>query len=309
MNNMGLFEAETFLAVAECGGFGAAARELGVTQSTISRRIATLEAKLGVRLIERTTRHVALTDAGLSYASELHDILLRLRDADARAQRGTAEPEGLIRITMPTALGRASVVPALARVARRYPKLRFELDLSDRYVDLSEGTYDIAVRTSTTPQSGIREERIASFGRCLCASPDYLETHGTITELSQLGAHDCLALRTYAPRTTWQVIWRGEPAELRLTPRMTVSDVYALLDLCGSGLGVAVLPMYAANAPIANGSLVNAAPGLSFEDLDVFAAYARDRAKLPKVAAVLDELRRIGSGQEPAHLVSAERPP
>ena len=190
-------------------------RELGVTQSTISRRIATLEAKLGVRLIERTTRHVALTDAGLSYASELHDILLRLRDADARAQRGTAEPEGLIRITMPTALGRASVVPALARVSRRYPKLRFELDLSDRYVDLSEGTYDIAVRTSTTPQSGIREERIASFGRCLCASPDYLETHGTITELSQLGAHDCLALRTYAPRTTWQVIWRGEPAELR----------------------------------------------------------------------------------------------
>ena len=184
MNNMGLSEAETFLVVAECGGFGAAARELGVTQSTISRRIATLEARLGVRLIERTTRHVALTDAGRSYANELHDILLRLRDADARAQRGTAEPEGLVRVTMPTALGRASVVPALARVVRRYPKLRFELDLSDRYVDLGEGTYDVAVRLSTTPQSGIREEQIASFGLCLCASPGYLEGarqhHGTL---------------------------------------------------------------------------------------------------------------------------------
>jgi LysR family transcriptional activator of dmlA len=302
MNNMGLFEAETFLVVAESGGFGTAARELGVSQSTISRRIATLEARLGVRLIERTTRHVALTDAGLSYAGELHDILLRLRDADARAQRGTAEPEGLVRITMPTALGRASVVPALARVARRYPKLRFELDLSDRYADLGEGTFDIAVRLSTTPQSGIREEQIASFGLCLCASRDYLEQRGTITELSQLADHDCLALRTYAPRTTWQVVWHGEPAELRFTPRMTVSDVYALLDLCSSGLGVAVLPMYAADKPIANGRLVNAAPGLSFPNLDVFAAYARDRAKLPKVAAVLDELRRIGTGPGPSHV-------
>jgi DNA-binding transcriptional LysR family regulator len=298
MNNMGLSEAETFLVVAECGGFGAAARELGVTQSTISRRIATLETRLGVRLIERTTRHVALTDAGRSYASELHDILLRLRDADARAQRGTAEPEGLVRVTMPTALGRASVVPALARVARRYPKLRFELDLSDRYVDLGEGTYDVAVRLSTTPQSGIREEQIASFGLCLCASPGYLKARGNITELSQLAAHDCLALRTYAPRTSWQVVWHGEPTELRFTPRVTVSDVYALLDLCASGLGVAVLPMYAADAPMANGSLVDAAPGLSFTNLDVYAAYARDRAKLPKVAVVLDELRQMGSGPE-----------
>jgi DNA-binding transcriptional LysR family regulator len=236
MNNMGLFEAETFLAVAECGGFGAAARELGVTQSTISRRISILEGRLGVRLIERTTRHVALTDAGLSYASELRDILLRLRHAEARAQRGTAEPEGLLRITMPTAFGRACVLPCLTRLATRYSRLRFEVDLSDRYADLLEGNYDVAVRLATTSQSGINEQRIASFSLCLCASPSYVALHGLITGPSQIIDHDCLALQTYAPRTSWNVVWQGKGTEISFVPKIVVSDLFALAALsCGPG--------------------------------------------------------------------------
>src|SRR3954469_7757254 len=133
MKKASFSEAEAFLALSDQRGFGAAARELGVTQSTISRRIAGLEARIGQRLVERTTRRVALTEAGIAYAAELRDILLRLENADARLQSRTAEPEGLLRITMPTALGRASVLPCLSRLAARYPRLRFELDLSDRY--------------------------------------------------------------------------------------------------------------------------------------------------------------------------------
>ena len=300
MNNMGLFEAETFLTVAECGGFGAAARELGVTQSTISRRIAILETRLGVRLIERTTRRVALTEAGLSYASELRDILSRLRNADARVQTGTAEPEGLLRISMSRAFGRAYVLPCLTRLAKRYPQLRFEADLSDRYVDLMEGTYDLAVRLASTSQSGIAEQRIATFAICLCAAPSYVESHGWITEPVQIKDHDCLALQTYAPRTSWSVICRGKPTEISFAPKMIVSDLFALYDVCRAGLGVAVLPMFLAAAAIADGSLVDAAPNFSFPALDIFAAFARDRAKLPKVLALLEELHQIGAEPGPS---------
>ena len=300
MNESGLSEAEAFLAVADAGGFGAAAREIGVTQSTISRRIAVLEARLGVRLIERTTRYLALTEAGLAYASDLRDILLRLRHADARAQRNAVEPEGLVRITMPTALGRACVVPCLSRLAVRHPRLRFEVDLSDRYADLLETGYDVAVRLASTSQSGIAEQRLASVVLRLCASPGYVATHGLVREPSQFDEHDCLALRTYAPRASWPVVWQGKAADVSYVPKMVVSDLFALLDFCRAGLGIAVLPMYAAAAALADGSLVNAAPTIAVADRDIYAAYARDRMTLPKVAAVLAELRSIGTIDEPA---------
>ncbi|WP_250528142.1 LysR family transcriptional regulator [Caballeronia sp. GAWG2-1] len=295
MNGTGLLEAETFLFVAEYGGFGAAARELGVTQSTISRRISLLESRVGVRLIERTTRHVALTDAGKSYASELRDILLRLRHAEAQAQRGAAEPEGLLRITMPTAFGRACVIPCLTRLANRHTRLRFEVDLSDRYADLLEGNFDVAVRLASTSQSGISERHIASADLCLCASSAYVAMHGPITEPAQIVAHECLALQTYAPRTSWNVIWQGTRTEISFTPKMVVSDLFALADFCRAGLGVAVLPMYAIGSALADGSVVDAAPELSFVPLEVFAAYAHGREKLPKVAAFLEALNDIGS--------------
>jgi LysR family transcriptional regulator, transcriptional activator for dmlA len=292
MNESGLSEAEAFLAVADAGGFGAA-------QSTISRRIAVLEGRLGLRLIERTTRYMALTEAGLSYASDLRDILLRLRHADARVQRSAVEPEGLLRITMPTALGRACVVPCLSRLARRHPSLRFEVDLSDRYADLLEAGYDVAVRLASTSQSGIAEQRIASVVLRMCASPRYVASHGLVSEPSQFDRHDCLALRTYAPRASWHVVWRGKSAEVSYVPKMVVSDLFALHDFCRAGLGIAVLPMYAAAAALADGSLVNVAPAIAVNDLVIYAAYARDRMSLPKISALLTELRSIQTIEEP----------
>ena len=143
MNKANFSEAEAFLAVVDRGGFGAAARELGITQSTVSRRIAALETRIGKRLVERTTRRVALTEAGLAFANDLRDVLARLADAEGRVQSEGSEPEGLLRVTMPTAYGRTSVLPRLAALARRYPRLRFELDLSDRYVDILEEGYDL----------------------------------------------------------------------------------------------------------------------------------------------------------------------
>jgi DNA-binding transcriptional LysR family regulator len=291
MKRTSFLEAEAFLAVADRRGFGAAARELGVTQSTVSRRIASLETRVGRRLVERTTRRVMLTDAGLAYADELRDVLTRLENAEARVQTRLAEPEGLLRITMPTAYGRVCVLPRLAALAARHPRLRFELDLSDRYVDLLDGGFDVAVRLAAPPQSGIDTERIGSFGLHLCASPGYVASHGLVAGPQQLAAHACLALRTYAPRTDWSLTWQGRSVNIEITPLMTVSDMTSLRELVLAGVGVAVLPSYLVAADLAAGNLVEALPGLALRSIDVFVAYPRHRSDLSKVAVLLDALR------------------
>lgn len=290
MKKANFTEAEAFLAVAEHGGFGAAARQLGVMQSTISRRVAGLEARIGLRLVERTTRHVALTEAGLLYAGELRDILLRLESADARIQSRIAEPEGLLRVTMPSGLGRACVVPCLARLARRHARLRFELDFSDRYVDLLDGHFDVAVRLQAPVQSGIDTRRLGAFALRLCASPDYLARHGPVSAPAAIARHDCLTLQTYAPRVAWHVEWQGHPIDIEISPRMLVSDLTALRELVLAGAGIAILPSFLAAADIAAGHLVEALPGLRLADIEVFVAYPRDRGRLRKVTVLLDEL-------------------
>jgi len=291
MKKASLSEVEAFLAVVDRRGFGAAARELGVTQSTISRRIASLETRIGRRLVERTTRRVVLTDTGLAYADELRDVLMRLENAEARVQARPAEPEGLLRITMPTAYGRVCVLPRLAKLAERYPRLRFELDLSDRYVDLLDNGFDVAVRLAASSQSGIDTEKIGAFGLHLCASAGYVAKHGRLVAPQDLATHDCLALRTYAPRVDWRMSWQARNLNIEITPRMTVSDMTALRELTLAGAGIAVLPSYIAESDFAAGRLVDVLPGLVLPSMDVFVAYPHHRSDLSKVAVLLDEFR------------------
>jgi len=294
MNKANFSEAEAFLALADFGGFGAAGRELGVTQSTISRRVAALEARIGRSLVQRTTRRVTLTEAGQTYANELRDVLLRLQDAEARVQDQAAEPEGLLRVTMPTAFGRICVLPCIARLSERYPRLRFEVDLSDRYVDLLDGMYDVAVRLDPSHQPGIEIRPIQTFGSLLCASPAYARQHGLPATPSDLSAHAFLAMRTYAPRLKWRALWRGKRVDIDLAPRITASDATALRSLVIEGAGLAVLPSYLVAGDLAAGTMIDALPGLGFPSREMFVAYPRYRCELSKVKALVDELARMG---------------
>ena len=140
-------------------------------------------------------------------------------------------------------------------------------------------------------QSGIDTEKIGSFGLHLCASPGYLAKRGPVSDPPNLAAHDCLALRTYAPRVDWRMTWQDRAVNIEITPRMTVSDMTALRELTLAGAGVAVLPSYVASADFAAGRLVDVLPGLVLPSIDVFVAYPRHRSDLSKVAVLLDELR------------------
>ncbi len=293
MKTTSLSEIEAFLAVADCQGFGKAARELGIAQSTMSRRIANLESRLARKLVMRTTRRVSLTDAGLAYAAELRDVLARLETADARLQSRSSEPEGVLRVTMPTSFGRVCVLPCIARLAVRYPRLRFEIDLSDRYVDLLDGRFDVAIRLKSPDQSGVETERICAFELALCAAPSYLAAHGWPREPADVAAHSCLVHRAYAPLVNWPVTWRGRRSSLQITPRVSVTDSSSLLALTVGGAGLAVLPSYLSAQDLETGRLVEVLPGLEFPRYEVFAAYLRHRVDLAKARVLLDEIRSI----------------
>ncbi|PYB78936.1 LysR family transcriptional regulator [Pseudomonas sp. LB-090624] len=290
MNTPSLADVEAFLAVAGCNSFVLAARELGVAQSTVSRRISNLEARLGRQLVLRTTRKVALTDSGLTYASDLRDVMARLNSADTRLQSGLSKPEGVLRVTMPTSFGRTFVLPRIATLSTQYPDLRFEVDLSDRYVDLLDGEYDVAIRLASPAQSGVRYDKVASFGLALCASPAYFERNPAPKDLAELSAHACLAQRVYAPVISFPVTWRKKRTALQINPVISVNDSTSLRALALAGAGLAVLPLYLIEQDLKAGSLVNALPGLEFAQYEVFAAYLRHRRESEKVKVLLQAL-------------------
>ncbi|MFA7892169.1 LysR family transcriptional regulator [Pseudomonas putida] len=291
MNRASLADVEAFLAVATLNSFGAAARELGLAQSTVSRRISNLETRLGHRLILRTTRKVTLTDSGVHYAADLREVMARLEAADARLQSDSPEVEGTLRITMPTAFGRTSILPIISSLASQYQRLRFELDLSDRYVDILDSEFDIAIRMTPSTQSGTHCELIHRFALRLCASPLYLEMCSRIDDMADLINHTFLAQRVYAPAVTFPVTWHDQKKTLQINPRISVSDATALKTLCLKGSGLGVLPDYLIEDEIASGALVQVLPGLKFNQHEVFAVYPRHKENLATMNALLSSLR------------------
>lgn len=292
MNKPSLADIEAFLKVASTRSFGLAGRELGVSQSTISRRVANLEASLGHRLVIRTTRKVDLTGAGTRYSADLQDVMVRLQEAATRLSNRSSDVEGLVRITMPTAFGRAYVLPRVAQLAADHLKLRFELDLSDRYVDLTDNEFDIAVRMTAPDQTGLRHEQIQTFGLTLCASPDYVATHDSPADILDIQNHAWLAQRVYATAKTHQVVWKNQKMTLDIKPRLSVSDSTSLKALCLMGLGLAVLPNYLIENELSKGELVQVMDDLQFEQLPVYAVYAGHKKEWPSIAVVLHALRQ-----------------
>jgi DNA-binding transcriptional LysR family regulator len=218
--------------------------------------------------------------------------LARLADAEGRVQSEGSEPEGLLRVTMPTAYGRTLVLPRLAVLAKRYPRLRFELDLSDRYVDILEEGYDLAIRIAEPTQSGLVSERIDRFTLHVCASPDYVAKHPPIERPQDLSAHACIVQRTYAPRSKWRFEWSSDLIEIEIAPHIVASDMMAVRSLVLDATGVAILPSFLARDDLASGRLVEVLGEAGLPAINVFASFPYHRAGLSKIKVVVEELRR-----------------
>ncbi|MBC7801423.1 MAG: LysR family transcriptional regulator [Gemmatimonadaceae bacterium] len=261
-----LEEIGAFAAVAESGSFAAAAKRLGRDASVLSRRVAALEIRLGIRLLARTTRRMALTEAGSAYLRRVQALLAELAAADAEAADRAAAPRGMLRLALPAAFGRMWVAPLLPGFLAAHPAIRVEVQHSDRYVDLVANGIDAAIRVGTLPDSGLVARRLAPFRRLLCASPAYLSARGTPNTPEGLARHACLGFTGHRIGPDWPLRRGSERVTVRTSGPLMSDDGEALAAAAVGGAGIMLAADWLIGRELADGRLVEVLPGWSEGD-------------------------------------------
>lgn len=246
---------KVFVAVGELESFAGAARRLAISPAAVTRAVTALEAQLGVKLLLRTTRSVRLTEAGGRYLEDTRHILASIIEANEAAAGINAAPKGDLAVTAPILFGKKFVMPCIVRYLQQYPEVDVSAYFLDRVVNLVEEGMDVAVRIGQLPDSGLKALRVGSMRRLLCASPDYLERHGTPRHPSELQGHAIIAAGTLSPRTDWRFGAIDDPTLIRMKPRLTVTSNDAAIAAASAGLGIARLLSYQVADELAAGRL------------------------------------------------------
>lgn len=245
-----------FVAVARRLSFRVAADELAMDATVLSRRIARLEGRLGVRLLQRTTRKVALTEAGALYLQRCEDLLARMADAEAEVSRYASGPTGTLRLALPNLFGQRHIAPLIPAFMASHPALRLELAFSDRMVDLLDPQMDAALRIGTPEAAGeLRVRRLAPNRRLVCASPGYLERHGEPREPADLAAHRILHFSPLLGGNSWRLQRADQAVDVPVDPVLRADNVEVLRLAALAGEGVALLATFVAGDDLAAGRL------------------------------------------------------
>lgn len=248
-------ELEVFASVAGSGSFSAAGRVLGLTPSAVSRTIDRVEARLGVRLMIRTTRALTLTAEGQSYLGAARRILTDLDDAErVIADRGA--PRGRLRVSAAVSHGRLCIVPLLGEFARRYPHILVDISLTDTVVDVARGEADVAIRFGPLADSGLTARRIGETGRSVVASPDYLERYGTPQVPEDLHGHNCLNFNFRRAEPVWPFRRDGRDYALTVTGTIEANNGETLGQLAAAGVGITRVGNFGIVDDLADGRLV-----------------------------------------------------
>jgi DNA-binding transcriptional LysR family regulator len=281
----------TFAAVADKASFAEAARFLGVSPTAASRAVASLEQSLGVMLLRRTTRSVALTPEGTAYLERCRRALEELDDA-ARTLRGElAEPRGVLIVTAPIVFGRMHILPIVNTLLRTYPALTVRLMLTDRVVRLSDEGIDVAVRIADLSDSALHAVRVAETRRTLVASPAYLAARGTPTAVPQLHDHDLIAFDNFTPNGEWRFGRDGKPA-IKCEPRLLTSSVETAIDAVMDGIGIARVLSYQVDHHVAAGRLAYVLAAYDPPAVPISLLYQANRQRSPNVRALIEEAKR-----------------
>lgn len=288
-----------FARVIATGSLSAAARELGLSPAVVSRRLAALEARLGVRLVNRTTRSLRLTDEGAGYHEACTRILAEVAEAEAAASAGRAEPQGALRVAVPASFGHQFITPLVPRFAGRFPKVQIALSLSDRTVNLIEDGFDLAIRITELPDSSLAARRLAPNHRVVCASPEYLARHGTPRVPEDLVHHNCLPAPDFT--ATWDYTDpRGQRGSVRVGGRCACDNWEVIREWALAGLGIALKSTWDVRRHLEDGSLVPLLPGYRFgPDVAIYAVYPH-RRHLPAKTRAFIEFLAESFGPEPS---------
>ena len=264
---------EVFFNVVEANGFGAAARRLETTPASVSRRVKSLEQRLGVRLLQRTTRKLSMTEAGERYFREGRRLLHELHDLEQALTASAHEPEGELRIVAPMSFGQRRFAPVVARFAKLHPKLRFSLILEDRETDLIDEAADLAIRIGYPADSSMIARAITLVPRYLCASPEYLERRGYPESPEDLLHHDCLHYNLISEREEWTFLGDDGEQTLVIKGSFCSNNGDVLAEAAMQGLGITLLPNFIVEEGLADGRLVKVLEDYERTPLTLFALY------------------------------------
>lgn len=276
------------VAAVESGSLSGAGRRLGAPLPTVSRKIAELEARLGARLLIRTTRKLALTEAGAAYVAACRRILGDVAEAERAVAGEYAEPRGELIVTAPVVFGRLHVLPVVSACLARHPRISVRLSLSDRYLDLIEGHIDVAVRIGDLADSGLVATRVGAVRRVLCASPGFLARHGEPRTPADLLGLDCIGFDGLGP-AGWSFAGpEGGVVTVGVRPRLTVTTAEAAIDAAVAGVGVARVLSYQVAEALRAGTLRVVLAGFEPAPLPVQLLHAGQGLLPLKTRAFLD---------------------
>lgn len=282
-----------FVRVLETGSLSAAARALGATPSAVSKRVSQLEEQLGVRLLERTTRALAATEAGQVFYERCARILRDVEEAELAVTEMGNTPRGTIRVSALTLLGEEHLGPLLGAFTARYPNLRVDVDLSDRKVNLVEDGYDLAIRgmeIGAIPDSSLIARKLATVNRIICAAPSYLARRGVPRSLADLVEHDCLHYTPIPLHKEWSFKTPEGMQAIPVVPRVQINSALALRGAAIGGSGLVRTSRLAVAQAIRDGALVPVLAEHESAEFGLFAVYPAGKHALPKVKAFVEFL-------------------
>ncbi len=283
-----------FSVLAASGSLGAAARELGVTTPAVSKRLAQMEARLGVALVTRTTRRMSLTPEGEVYLDYARRILGELDELAQELGQARAVPRGLLRVNATLGFGRRHIAPLISRFARKYPDVEVQLQLSVNPPPLTDDTFDVCVRFGAPPDSRVVARRLAPNRRLLCASPAYLAKHGHPRVPNDLTRHNCIGIRQGDEAYGVWTLSGGRPrrsvASVKVRGTLTTNDGEIAVGWALDGHGILMRAQWDIDHHLRSGRLVQVLPGYGTPDADIYAVYPQQRQTVSRVRVFVDFL-------------------
>ena len=286
-----LTEMEAFATVVDQGGFTDAARKMGISKSAVSKHVSALEARLGARLLNRTTRRVSPTDIGLAYYDRARRVLNDAGEADNLVTAMQSAPSGILRIAVPTDFGATHLSPVLGSFLARYPEVSVNMVLKNRYVELISEGFDLAIRMGEMDDSTLRARKVCETTQRLVAAPAYLQQNGRPQRIDDLNDHRLLYYSHNAASSVWRITApSGEVRQVRSSSWFSVNDGQSLLNAAVNGLGIAYLPSFLYAPALKAGLVEDVMPDLPRDVQSLYAVYPAGRFTQPKVRALIDFL-------------------
>ncbi|WP_437968640.1 LysR family transcriptional regulator [Sorangium sp. So ce260] len=285
-----LNEILVFMAVVDEGSFIAGGQAMGLTRSAAGKAVNRLEDRLGVRLMNRTTRALSLTEEGRVFYDRGLQILAAVDDAEASVAGSSGTPRGLLRLTVPDAFGRLVVLPLLRKYLKAWPDLQVEVSFTDRQADIVEEGFDLAVRIGEAPPDTRLVSRVvARYKAMLCAAPSYIAERGEPLHIDDLAGHDCLIFSSRNRRQSWRFLGDdGAWVKAQGRSRLRLDSGEALRDAAVAGLGIAFLPDFLVAEDLAAGRLQQVLPALQAEEVKIVTIYPTRRLLEPRVRRFID---------------------